>query len=71
MCLFHRLPDGKYIYLLLYKDDILIASKSKSAINKLTSQLSSDFEIKDRREAKMALGMEIDRDRKNEKVSLA
>ena len=32
---YNKLPGGEYIYLLLYVDDMLIASKSRSTINKL------------------------------------
>jgi len=46
----------------LYVDDILIAFKSRSAINKLKKQFSPQFEIKDLGEVKKALGMEIERD---------
>ncbi|PAM64267.1 hypothetical protein CEJ63_19810, partial [Acinetobacter baumannii] len=41
---FRRLQDGSFIYLLLYVDDMLIASKSKVEIEKLKTQLSSEFE---------------------------
>ena len=30
---YNKLPGGEYIYLLLYLDDMLIASKSRSAID--------------------------------------
>ena len=32
---YNKLPTGEYIYLLLYVDDMLIASKSRSAIDTL------------------------------------
>jgi len=67
---FSRLSDGEYIYLLLYVDDILIASKSRSTIKKLKSLLSSEFEMKDMKEVKRVLGMKIDRDRRSGKVCL-
>ena len=54
---YNKLPSGEYIYLLLYVDDILIASKSKSAIDKLNKDLSFEFEMKDLGEAKKVLGM--------------
>lgn len=63
-CVYYRkLQDGTFIYLLLYVDDMLIASKSKVEIDKLKAQLSSEFEMKDLGEAKKILGMEITRDR--------
>lgn len=43
------------IYLLLYVDDILIASVNKSEIVKLKEQLNSEFEMKDLGEDKRIL----------------
>ena len=57
-------------YLLLYVDDMLIASKSISAIDKLKKDLSSRFKMKDIGEVKKVVGMEIKRDRRSSKVSL-
>ena len=54
----------------MYVDDILIASKSISAIDKLKKDLSFEFEMKDLGEAKNVPDMEIERDRKDDKVSL-
>jgi len=59
---YNKLPGGEYIYLLLYVDDMLIAFKSKSAIDKLKKDLSSEFEMKDLGEVKKVLGMKIERD---------
>ena len=56
---YNKLPGGEYIHLLLYVDDMLIASKSRSAINKLKKDLPSGFEMKDLGEMKNVLGMEI------------
>ena len=71
LCVYYnKLPGGEYIYLLLYVDDMLIASKSRSVIDKLKKDLSSEFEMKDLGEAKKVLGMEIERDRRSDKVSL-
>jgi len=67
---YNKLPGGEYIYLLLYVGDMLIASKSRSAIDKLKKDLSFEFEMKDLGEAKKVLGMEIERDRRSGKVSL-
>ncbi|KAL5850870.1 hypothetical protein ACOSQ4_008883 [Xanthoceras sorbifolium] len=59
-----KLQDGSFIYLLLYVDDMLIASSNQEEIEKLKAQLSQEFEMKDLGEAKKILGMEISRDRK-------
>ena len=32
---FKRLPDGSFVYLLIYVDDMLIAGKDMSEINKI------------------------------------
>ncbi|GMP66476.1 hypothetical protein CsSME_00035411 [Camellia sinensis var. sinensis] len=66
---FRKLPDGSFIYLLLYVDDMLIASTSKVEIDKLKAQLAREFEMKDLGEAKKVLGMEIKRDRKKGTLS--
>jgi len=67
---YNKLPGGDCIYLLLYVDDMLIASKSRSAIDKLKKDLPFEFEMKDLGETKKVLGMEIERDWKSGKVSL-
>jgi len=67
---YNKLPSGEYIYLLLYVNDILIASKNRSAINKLKKDLSFEFEMKDLSETKKVLGMVIKRDQKGGKISL-
>jgi len=67
---FHKLLDGSFIYLLLYVDNMLIALKGKVEIDRLKAQLRTDFEMKDLREAKKILGMEIQRDRRKGTVCL-
>jgi len=67
---FHKLPSGEYIYLLLYINDMLIASENRSPINKLKVQLSYKFEIKNLEEARRILGMQIKRERVKGRVSL-
>ena len=59
---FRVLADGFYIFLALYVDDMLVATKSKQEIVKLKSLLSSEFDMKDLEAAKI-LGIEIHRDR--------
>ncbi|KAH9792408.1 hypothetical protein KPL71_004103 [Citrus sinensis] len=65
-----RLPNGAFIYLLLYVDDMLIASKNRDEIERLKKQLASEFEMKDLDDAQRILGMEIRRDKKNGSVWL-
>ena len=51
------------MYMLLYVDDILIASVDKVQVDRLKKVLSSEFEMKDLGDAKKILGMEILRNR--------
>ena len=59
-----KLPNGSFIYLLLYVDDMLIAVNDKAEIESLKILLSSEFEMKDLGATKKVLGLEIWRDRK-------
>ena len=47
----------------LYVDDILIAAKNKTHVQKLKAQLKKEFDMKDLGEAKKILSMKITRDR--------
>jgi len=67
---YNKLAGGEYIYLLLYVDDMLITSKSRSPIDKLKKDLSFKFEMKDLGEVKKVLSMEIKRDRRSGNVNL-
>jgi len=67
---YNKLLGGEYIYILLYVDDMLIASKSRFTIDKLKRDLSFEFEMKDLDETKTLLGMEIERDRRSDEFSL-
>nr|GEX65345.1 retrovirus-related Pol polyprotein from transposon TNT 1-94 [Tanacetum cinerariifolium] len=53
---------GKYIYLLLYVDDMLIACKSKAEIGSTNYFLKKEFNMKDLGKATKILGMEIVKD---------
>ncbi|KAL5858125.1 hypothetical protein ACOSQ3_005583 [Xanthoceras sorbifolium] len=67
---FRKLKDGSFVYLLLYVDDMLIAAKDMFELNKLKSELSGEFEMKDLGAAKKILGMEIRRDKAAGKLYL-
>ena len=59
------LKKGKVcvLYLLLYMDDILIASANKEEIGKLKESLNTKFEMKDLGSARRILEIDIHRDR--------
>ena len=63
-CVFvKKYPDGNFIILLLYIDDILIVGQDMSKISKLKSELSKSFAMKYLGPAKQILGIRIVRDR--------
>ncbi|GJW65930.1 retrovirus-related pol polyprotein from transposon TNT 1-94 [Tanacetum coccineum] len=66
-----KFPDGSFLYLVLYVDDMLIAAPNKDQIRELKDQLSNEFDMKDLGAAKRILGMEIRRDRKMGKLTLS
>ncbi|GJX38401.1 retrovirus-related pol polyprotein from transposon TNT 1-94 [Tanacetum coccineum] len=61
---------GEYIYLFLYVDDMLIACKSKAEIGSTKDLLKKEFDMKELREAKKILGMEISKQWKSVKIPL-
>ena len=67
---FRKTHDGSFIYLLIYVDIMLIATKNMSDIEELKKQLNRVFEMKDLGAAKKILGIEIERDRNGGKLYL-
>ena len=59
------------IILVLYVDDMLIAAKDRSEVDKLKALLSSEFKMKDLGPARKILGMQIKRDVKEGKLWLS
>lgn len=62
--------DNGVVLALVYVDDILLASKSRSAIDKVKAALMDTFDIHDLGDAKQFLGMEITRDRETGMLKL-
>ncbi|KAL0366969.1 UNVERIFIED_CONTAM: Retrovirus-related Pol polyprotein from transposon TNT 1-94 [Sesamum radiatum] len=69
-CLYFKCESSMPIFLVLYVDDMLIASPSLTLITELQNNLKKNFEMKDLGKAKKILGMSIDRDRKNSTIFL-
>ncbi|CAD6993124.1 unnamed protein product [Ceratitis capitata] len=59
-CLFYGKVYKQFCLLLVYVDDLLIASSNLKNIEYIKQQLLQEFEIKDLREAKYCLGLEIE-----------
>jgi hypothetical protein len=57
------MADGTRVVLLVYVDDILVAGSQLSAVTEVKEQLGRVFDLRDLGEARMFLGMEIERDR--------
>ena len=62
-CIYAKFKNGKYIFLVLNVDDILLASSDVSLLLETKKFLSSKFDMKDLGEASFVLEIEIHRDR--------
>jgi hypothetical protein len=62
-CVYAKFNNGKYIFLILYVDDILLASSDVSLLLEMKRFLSSHFEMKDPGKARFVLRIEIHGDR--------
>jgi hypothetical protein len=67
--LFTKTQDSAFLALLVYVDDIVIASNDLKAISNLTSYLNSAFQLKYLGPLKFFLGLEIARSSKGISVS--
>ena len=65
---FKHVTPNISIYLLLYVNDMLIATQSTSEIQLFKQRLKAEFEIKELGKAKKILGMEISRDKHHRKI---
>jgi hypothetical protein len=63
-CIYAKFRNGKFIFLILYVDDILLASSDVSLLLETKRFLSSNFDMKDLGEASFILGIKIHRDRR-------
>ncbi|KAH9746316.1 hypothetical protein KPL70_004379 [Citrus sinensis] len=68
---YKRFEDNDFIILLLYVDDMLVASPNKDRAQELKAQLAKEFEMKDLGPANKILGMQIHRDKNNRKIWLS
>ena len=67
-CVYFRFRLGNsFVILLLYVDDILIASNNIEYVMRVNAELNKEFDMKDLRVASKILGINILRDRKNSK----
>ena len=72
LCIYHkRLPNGEFVILLLYVDDMLVAGSSQWIVGQLKKELAFWFAMKDLGATKKILGMTITRDRQNKVLMLS
>jgi hypothetical protein len=62
-CIYAKFKNGRFIFLILYVDDILLASSDIDLLLETKKFLSSKFDMKDLGEASFVLGIEIHRER--------
>ena len=67
-CVYAKFKNGKFIFLVLYVDDILLTSSDVSLLLETKKFLFSKFDMKDLGEASFVLGIEIHRDRRKKGI---
>ncbi|XP_022858509.1 uncharacterized protein LOC111379383 [Olea europaea var. sylvestris] len=61
-CVYHKFSESKYIFLVLYVNDILLASSDIGLLHETKKFLMKKFEMKDLGDASFVLGIQILRD---------
>ena len=56
-CIYHKFSGSKYIFLVLYIDDILLATNDLNLLRDTEKFLSNNFEMKDLGNASYVLGI--------------
>ncbi|RVW63464.1 Retrovirus-related Pol polyprotein from transposon TNT 1-94 [Vitis vinifera] len=62
-CIYLKVSESKFIFLILYVDDILLASSDLGLLRETKEYLSKNFHMVDMGEANYVIGIEIFRDR--------
>ncbi|KAM1133510.1 hypothetical protein ACFX19_043460 [Malus domestica] len=70
-CIYLKVLGAKVIFLVLYVDDILLASSDMSLLQATKSMLTQNFDMKDLGEDRFVLGIEIVRDRAMKSLGLS
>ncbi|KAL6323342.1 hypothetical protein AAG906_029349 [Vitis piasezkii] len=70
-CVYMKVNGSKYIFMVLYIDDILLASSDVNLLNDTKRILSTNFDMKDLGEASFVLGIEIYHDRSRNLLGLS
>ena len=70
-CVYAKFKNGKYIFLVLYVDDILLTSSDINLLLETKKFLSLKFDMKDLDEASFVLGIEIHQHREKGVLGLS
>lgn len=70
-CLYVRYGSDGPVYLLLYVDDVLVIAKNLNSVEVVKRTLQKEFRMQDLGEAKVFLGLQIDRDRSQGTMKLS
>ena len=70
-CIYHKFNGSKYIFLVLYVDDIQLASRDIGLLGETKKFLTEHFEMKDLGEVSFVLWIKIQRDRSRDILSLS
>ena len=62
-CIYQKVSGSKICFLVLYVDDILLATNDKDLLHEVKQFLSKNFDMKDMGEASYVIGIKIHRDR--------
>jgi len=62
-CVYHKFSGSKYIFMVLYVDDILLANSDEGLLHETKKFLTKNFKMKDLGNAYFVLGIQILRDR--------
>ena len=60
-CIYHKVNGSKTIFLILYVDDILLATNDFGMLHEVKRFFSKNFDMKDMGEAAYVIGIEIHR----------
>jgi hypothetical protein len=70
-CIYLKVSGSRFIFLVLYVDDILLATSDLALLRETKNYISSNFEMKDIGENSYVIGIEVYRDRSKEKLYLS
>jgi Reverse transcriptase (RNA-dependent DNA polymerase)/gag-polypeptide of LTR copia-type/Integrase core domain len=70
-CIYSLHEGDTVIYIALYVDDLLILTNSKSKLDSVKDYLGQQFQMKDLGEVQNVLGLQINRDRRNRRLTIS